>query len=60
MNGDLGFLSAAKEGFLGVADVGDGDFIAFIFVGILAGAVGSIVSMARYLKEQGSVISDDN
>ncbi len=34
--------------------------IAFIFVGILAGAVGSIVSMARYLKEQGSVISDDN
>lgn len=34
--------------------------IAFILVGILAGAVGSIVSMARYLKEQGSVISDDN
>ncbi|MBE6735802.1 MAG: ABC transporter permease [Ruminococcaceae bacterium] len=34
--------------------------IAFIFVGILAGAVGSIVSMTRYLKEQGSVISDDN
>ena len=34
--------------------------IAFIFVGILAGAVGSIVSMARYLKEQGSVILDDN
>ena len=29
-------------------------------VGILAGAVGSIVSMARYLKEQGSVILDDN
>lgn len=34
--------------------------VAFILVGILAGAVGSIVSMARYLKEQGSVISDDN
>ena len=34
--------------------------IAFIFVGVLAGAVGSIVSMTRYLKEQGSVISDDN
>lgn len=34
--------------------------LAFIFVGILAGAVGSIVSMARYLKEQGSVISDEN
>ena len=33
--------------------------LAFIFVGILAGAVGSIVSMARYLKEQGSVISDE-
>jgi hypothetical protein len=32
MDGDLGFLSAAKEGFLGVADVGDGDFIALIFV----------------------------
>lgn len=32
----------------------------FILVGILAGAVGSIVSMARYLKEQGSVISDEN
>lgn len=34
--------------------------LAFILVGILAGAVGSIVSMARYLKEQGSVISDEN
>lgn len=34
--------------------------LAFIFVGILAGAVGSIVSMARYLKEQGSVIADEN
>ena len=34
--------------------------VAFILVGILAGAVGSIVSMARYLKEQGSVILDDN
>lgn len=34
--------------------------IIFILVGILAGAVGSIVSMARYLKEQGSVISDEN
>ena len=34
--------------------------LAFIFVGILAGAVGSIVSMTRYLKEQGSVISDEN
>lgn len=34
--------------------------LAFILVGILAGALGSIVSMARYLKEQGSVISDDN
>lgn len=34
--------------------------IAFILVGALAGAVGSIFSMARYLKEQGSVISDDN
>lgn len=34
--------------------------LAFILVGILAGAFGSIVSMARYLKEQGSVIQDDN
>ena len=34
--------------------------LVFIFVGILAGAVGSIVSMARYLKEQGSVISDES
>lgn len=34
--------------------------LTFILVGILAGAVGSIVSMARYLKEQGSVISDEN
>lgn len=34
--------------------------LAFILVGILAGALGSIVSMARYLKEQGSVISDEN
>ena len=33
--------------------------LAFILVGILAGAVGSIVSMARYLKEQGSVIADE-
>ncbi len=33
---------------------------AFILVGVLAGAFGSIVSMTRYLKEQGSVISDDN
>ena len=34
--------------------------LAFLLVGIVAGAIGSIVSMARYLKEQGSVIDDEN
>jgi len=33
--------------------------IAFMLVGIIAGALGSIVSMARYLKEQGSVVSNE-
>jgi len=33
---------------------------AFILIGILAGTVGSIVSMSRYLKEQGSVVSDED
>ena len=32
---------------------------AFILIGVLAGSVGSIVSMSRYLKEQGSVVSDE-
>lgn len=34
--------------------------LAFILIGIFAGVFGSIFSMARYLKEQGSVVSDDN
>ena len=34
--------------------------ISFVVVGVLAGVLGSIVSMARYLKEQGSVVSNEN
>lgn len=34
--------------------------LVFILIGVLAGVLGSIVSMARYLKEQGSVVSDEN
>lgn len=34
--------------------------LAFILIGIFAGVFGSIFSMGRYLKEQGSVVSDDN
>ena len=34
--------------------------LAFILIGVFAGVFGSIFSMGRYLKEQGSVVSDDN
>lgn len=34
--------------------------IAFILIGVLAGVLGSIFSMARYLKEQGSVVTNDD
>ena len=34
--------------------------ISFVVVGVLAGVLGGIVSMARYLKEQGSVVSNEN
>ncbi|NLL63818.1 MAG: ABC transporter permease [Ruminococcaceae bacterium] len=34
--------------------------VAFLFIGVSAGIFGSIFSMARYLKEQGSVVNDDN
>lgn len=33
--------------------------LGFVLVGILAGVVGSAVSMARYLKEEGSVVPDE-
>lgn len=33
---------------------------AFIAIGVCAGVFGSIFSMTRYLKEQGSVVSNDN
>lgn len=33
--------------------------LGFVLIGILAGVVGSAVSMARYLKEQGSVVSNE-
>jgi cell division transport system permease protein len=32
--------------------------VCFILVGVLAGSVGSAVSMSRYLKEEGSVVSE--
>ncbi len=34
--------------------------LAFIAIGVLAGVFGSIFSMGRYLKEQGSVVNDEN
>lgn len=34
--------------------------IGFILIGVLAGVIGSIVSMNRYLKEQGSVIVNED
>ena len=34
--------------------------IVFILIGVFAGAFGSIFSMGRYLKEQGSVVNDEN
>lgn len=33
--------------------------LGFILIGVLAGVIGSIVSMSRYLKEQGSVIVNE-
>ena len=32
--------------------------LGFVIIGVIAGTSGSIVSMGRYLKEQGSVISE--
>lgn len=34
--------------------------LTFIAIGVLAGVFGSIFSMGRYLKEQGSVVNDEN
>ena len=34
-------------------------FLAFVGIGVLTGVFGSLVSMGRYLKEQGSVVSVD-
>ena len=33
--------------------------LVFVAIGLFTGGVGSLVSMAKYLKEQGSVVSDD-
>lgn len=33
--------------------------LVFVAIGLFTGAFGSLVSMAKYLKEQGSVVSDD-
>lgn len=33
--------------------------LVFVAIGLFTGGFGSLVSMAKYLKEQGSVVSDD-
>ena len=35
-------------------------FLVFLAVGAITGSVGSLISMSKYLKEQGSVVSEDN
>jgi len=55
-----GVFSILGDSYIPFATYGLRMFLSFILVGILAGVVGSIVSMARYLKEQGSVVLNDN
>lgn len=47
------------DGALPFGNYAVGMLIVFILVGILAGTVGSIVSMSRYLKEQEGVIDEE-
>ncbi len=35
-------------------------FIGFVFISVVTGGVGSLISMSRYLKEQGSVVLDED
>lgn len=35
-------------------------FVGFVIVSVIAGGVGSLISMSRYLKEQGSVVLDED
>ncbi len=54
-----GVFSILGDSYISFGTYGVRMLLSFILVGILAGTIGSIVSMARYLKEQGSVVSDD-
>ena len=35
-------------------------FVGFVIVSVITGGVGSLISMSRYLKEQGSVVLDED
>lgn len=35
-------------------------FVGFLFISIVTGGIGSLISMRKYLKEQGSVVLDEN
>ena len=45
--------------FVPFEQFGGWTFLAFVGIGVLTGVFGSLVSMGRYLKEQGSVVSVD-
>ncbi len=61
----LGGAFASIFGILGNTIVNFWDYavyilFGFVFVSILTGGIGSLISMRKYLKEQGSVVLDEN